>query len=231
MKLSPITLAKALGLRPLDRVQINNAHEIHEFMCLAKRGEHFDLPFFYFQRALNSGMIEVRSPGGYATEVDPRDICDIIRGEPVTVRAMPRSVFIERSRLSLADRQKAPSADCYSEAYVLYAAKDKWGGVDATVWFKDESLNDGKPFSAPVMDDDRAKLVANTKRTVMPVQNRHSSANYSADKGVERAQDFAKAIVTKMISASLKGNRKAVEVLTSIGDNKLGTVALRKIAA
>ena len=229
MQLSSITLAQTLGLRPLDRVQINNAHEIYEFKCFAKRDEHFDLPFFYFQRTLKSGMIEVRSPGGYTTEVDPLDICDIIRGEPVTVRAMPRRTFIERSRLSIADRQKSPSADCYFEAYVLYITKDRWGGVDATVWFKDESLNDDKPFSAPVMDDDRAKLVTNARRTIMPVQNRNSYANYSADKGIQRAHDYARTIVKTMIAASIKGNRKAVEALTSIGDHKFGTAALRKL--
>lgn len=82
--MATIKLCSVLGLRPLDRVQINDKHEIQEMLMAPQLGYgNCDLPFLYFQRALNNGRLEVRSPGGYATTVLPEDICDIVPGKPL----------------------------------------------------------------------------------------------------------------------------------------------------
>lgn len=61
---STLSLAKALGLRPLDRVQINSKHEISEARAFSRyQDAHSELPFFYFQRVVGD-KLEVRSPGG-----------------------------------------------------------------------------------------------------------------------------------------------------------------------
>jgi hypothetical protein len=40
----------------------------------------------------------VRSPGGYACEISPLDVCDVIPGLPIQVRAMPLTEFFDRSQ-------------------------------------------------------------------------------------------------------------------------------------
>ncbi len=60
-----IKLCNVLGLRPLDRVQINDKHEIQEMRMAPQLGYgNCDLPFLYFQRVREDGRLEVRSPGG-----------------------------------------------------------------------------------------------------------------------------------------------------------------------
>lgn len=231
MKNNLVQLATLLHLNPLDRVQINNKKEIDEFFIFGRRGASFDLPFFYFQRILPSGIMEVRSPGGYATTVSPEDICDIIHAEAVTVRAMPRVVLMEHLKLSVKDQQNPVPLSLYAEADVLFVSKDKWGRVDqATVWFKDESFNQSdRATVATIWHEDRALLKSKAKRTVMPVQKYRSAANYSADAGIDRSRDYARRVVNKMFTASMNGCTDTALFLSTIGDKQIKSAALAKL--
>ena len=207
----PLRLANVLGLRPLDRVQVNDAHEIREMGALAQIGCKSDLPFLYFQRVREDGLLEVRSPGGYVTSLAPADVCDVRFGDPMIVRAMPHAQFMTRSRLPVDQRQGRPGDESYAPAYVLYAQKDRWGRVDQVgVWFLDPALNGDKPFHAPVHDDDRACLAQKATRMNMPEMAYRFGAPASADKGLQRERDMANRAVRGFIKASRRGNVLAV---------------------
>lgn len=227
-------LSHFLGLRPLDRLQINNRHEIDEAQAFSRINRFYenriDLPFYFFQRILSDGRLEVRSPGGYVTTVCVEDVCDIIPGEPITVMALPWRDALARMNLSPTERRCPPSPDIYREAFVLYVEKDKWGRVDRVfTWFKDLSLNADSPKNCPISDNDRTMLNRISKRTIMPVMNRYSNANNSADAGVKRRVDYAHSVVEKMINASVKGNHDMAKTLATIGDKKISNASMIKM--
>ncbi len=224
------TISTLLDLHPLDRLQINDKREIQEIRSWQHRyGNIQELPWFFFQRELSDGRLELRNPGGYAVAVDPVDVCDIVRGEPVIVRAMPRKVFLDRLNLSIKDRQVQPSMDCYAEAYVLYVTKNRWGQIDAFVWFKDESLNDERPIRASVHDDDRRMLSAKSRRTLMPILGGSNAANYSADFGLQHDMDYSRNVVKRFVSASLNSNNEVIDVLASAGIRKIPRSELNRM--
>lgn len=215
-----INLGQLLGLRPLDRVQINNRRENAEMRSHGKFADSgAGLPYFYFQRVLDDGRLDVRSPNGYQLTIDPTDICDVVRGEPVVVRAMPERTCIQRGSLSLEDRQKASGDECYAEAFVLYVKKDRWGFVSPTVWFKDAALNGAKPWCAPVHDQDHQTLLKLATRKRMPVLN-NTSSGYSADHNLQAGIDSARIVAASLVRQSLRGNKQAVEALTLAGIRK-----------
>ena len=231
MATTTLNLASALGLRPLDRVQINNRAEIAEMRNDQHMNGAGELPFLYFQRVLSDGRIEVRSPNGYATALDALDVCDVLHGEPVIVRAMPQSVCIARQRLPLRDRQSQPGSDSFAQAYVVYAAKDRWGRADAYVWFLDAALNTtGRPWQGPLHNDDRALLARCARRTRMPVINGTRGASYSADHGCQREEQYNRTVAKALIRAALLGSRSSVQALTSAGVKKIPLSTLNRLA-
>lgn len=223
-----INLNKALGLRPLDRVQVNDAHEIREMLLAPQLGYgHLELPFLYFQRTLDDGRLEVRSPGGYCTAVSPLDICDIVPGQPILVRAMPRTAFLSRLKLTYQERDIPIGPECYAEAHVLYVVKDKWGRIDQTfVWFMDESLNGEKPWCAPIHPSDKVQLDG-IRRTSMPVLGKGGS--YTADHGLAHDRDLNRAIAEGFIRCARKGNRTGREILQMAGVKKISRAMLNRI--
>jgi hypothetical protein len=184
---SPLDLAAVLGLRPLDRVQLNSAWAIAETNLDARGPSGRQLPYYYFQRVVD-GNLELRSPGGCPVSVPPTDVCDVIPSNQVCVMAMPRSVFLERLRLPRQTRQATPSPESYSPAHVLYAFKDRFGRAEAVVWFIDEVLNAGGPFKAPLRDDEFHRFQSLAIRSRMPVCHTSRSAPWSADHGVSRSE-------------------------------------------
>lgn len=90
----PVSLALAMGLRPLDRLQVNSKFAQEQFIA-GKRMGYTDTqqPFWYFQRVTSEGLFEVRSPGGYQDCIHPTDVCDIIPGEPIEIEAVPISRY------------------------------------------------------------------------------------------------------------------------------------------
>lgn len=225
-----INLGCALGLRPLDRVQINDKREIQEMRMAPQLGYgSCDLPFLFYQRVREDGRLEVRTPGGYVTAVRPEDVCDFRPGKPLLVRAMPEKVFLLRSRLPLSERQQRPGSECYAEAYVLYVTKDKWGRVDQTfVWFTDPKLNSDRSKPAPIHDDDRARVAEHARRTNMPVMNKYSG-NYSSDHGLAQERDLSRDIVSRFIKSALRGNKANTEVLAMAGVKKISRATLNKM--
>lgn len=211
-------LADALGLRPLDRVQINDARQIRESRFDAQMGyRHPDLPYWYFQRALPDGRAEVRAPSGYAANVELLDICDIVQGEPLIVRAMPRQEFARRLRLPYQERSLPADAQCYREAHVLCVSKDRWGRVDETyVWFTDPALNADRAWSAPIHPEDKPLVERKARRTYMPVLGK-GSANDSADHGMAAQRDMARCVSTGFLRLALRGNRATASALAEAG--------------
>lgn len=225
-----IKLGSVLGLRPLDRLQVNNAREIREMQIAPQFGYRAELPFLYFQRVLDDGRLEVRSPSGYATALDPWDVCNIVPGQPIVVRAMPRERFIARSKLSFNERQLKPAPDCYADAIVLYVTKDRWGRVDQVfVWFVDPALNGDRPYAAPIDDNDRLDLAQQARRTVMPVMGKGSrGAACSADHGVQREESLARDVAKGLIRRAILRDRQGVEYLAMAGLKKINRAALNR---
>ena len=228
----PVDLGKMLGLRPLDRLQINDAHENRERLSWIRMGHQQDceLPFYYFQRILADGRLEVCSPGGYLTAIDPTDACDIFRGEPVMVRAMPKSIFIERLKLTIQERNLPLGPESYADAYVMCVEKDRWSRVDRVfVSFVDPSLNQGERFSAPIHPEDRQRLNALARRTLMPVVTPKHGAGYSADHGVARQQAIHKATVNALFHCALTSDQNGIQTLAAVGIKPLKQSALNRL--
>lgn len=225
-------LSKLLSLKPLDRLQINDAHENRERRSWMRMGhkQDCDLPFYYFQRVLEDGRLEVCSPGGYRTAIAPTDACDIIPGHPVMVRAMPKSVFVERLKLSVHERTHPPGPECYADAYVMRVEKDRWSRVDRVlVSFVDPSLNQGEHFSSPIHPDDRIGLNAKARRTVMPVITSSRSDGYSANHGITHQQDIHRLTVNALIRCAKKRDKAGIQTLSMAGIKPLKRAALNRI--
>ncbi len=225
-------LSNLLGLKPLDRLQINDAHETRERRNWMRMGhqQDCDLPFYYFQRILDDARLEVCSPGGYRISIAPTDACDIIPGDPVMVRAMPKSVFIERLKLPLNERTLPPAPECYAEAYVMRVEKDRWSRVDRVfVSFVDPSLNQSEHFSTPIHPDDRKALEDVARRTRMPVITQSGGANYSANQGVARQQGVLKSTVDALIRCANKRDRVGIQTLSMVGVKPLKQAALNRL--
>ncbi len=217
--MSARTLGHCLGLKPLDRLQIANRREVAEMRAFSQpRGKPQDLPFLFFQRVLPDGMLEVRSTSGYVTRVDPLEVCDIIPGVPVCVRAMPRSVFLARLKLPLAERGAPAPNDSYHSASVRYVMKDRWGRIDQVfVTFDDDTLNrDAESFATPVTARDREHLNATATRSTMPVMGPGTSAA-SADKGLAHEKELHSEAAQALVACALAGHAAGVERITSIG--------------
>lgn len=200
----------------------------------AQRGrQEADLPYWFFQRVLEDGRLEVRSPGGFVIAVDPLDVCDVLPGMPVTVRAMPRAVFLERLKLAPSERNGRAAESCFHEADVLHITKDRWGRVDmVVVLFRDATLNSGGPWNAPIHPDDREALESKANRTWMPVVSpTRGAANHSADKGVAAAVDAARHAARLFIRCGLSGNTRAVSAIAMSGAKPLTSAAINRLSA
>lgn len=205
-----ILLASLIGLKPLDRIQINNKEMRSDsanwrVMNGFRRDE---LPYLFFQRLLPNGRIEARMPGGRAIHVDIGDICDVIPGEPIQVRAIPQSVFIQRN--SAVGPLKFAEED-YQAAHVLYVTKDRWNRVDRVlVTFDDPTLNGSSTFSCPIHPNCREMLNATAKRTRLPVEGHTSSGTkVSADMGLDREMDLLATTSWTFMVTAMRGNAEA----------------------
>lgn len=215
-----VRLASCLGLRPLDRVQLSSEAAYKELEVDRRLYGIVEpeLPWLFFQRVCEDGLLELRSPSGFARRVHASDICDFLAGEPVVVRAMPRAVFSERLRLPLGERQRSPTDEAYQPAYVRWVSKDRWGRVDARVQFLDDSLNHGEgDFINPVHGADRHLLESKATRAFMPVYDCRAmrGGSCSADRGVEASKAFGKAVAQGLVQSALKGREVAVSALAA----------------
>lgn len=213
----PVRLASFFQMQPLWRVQVNSREAIRESTIEPPSpGARAQLPYWFFQRVVGE-QVELRTPGGYAALVSPQDICTVVPRPVVTVQAMPRARFVQRSAMPLSARQQPPADDWYAPAHVLYGRKDRFGHVQFVVSFVDPQLNgpDNQPFAAPLRDDERARLEALARRTVMPIQG-PGRANYSADHGVSKAEDRTRRAVSELIAAALRGDDLRVGELMAV---------------
>jgi len=223
-----ISLASALGLRPLDRVQINSRETLREYWYDQGMKQPSELPFWFFQEVKADGQLLVRSPAGRTMNVNPEDICDVIPGEPILVKAMPTSVFVER--LKLQHRGEAVGPECYADAWLQYVIKDRWGRADSiAVLFLDPAHNVGKSTFNPVGQAERERITKLARRTNMPVISGYSAA-YSADHGVEAAANLNHAIVRRFIKAGVQGQAHVVERLTIAGAKPIKRPELNRLA-
>ncbi|CAN5329915.1 hypothetical protein BH10PSE16_BH10PSE16_28560 [soil metagenome] len=209
-------LASILGLRPLDRVLINSRHEIGEARAFSKFADQpFELPWFYFQRVIGQ-QFEVRSPGGYATLISPLDVCDVLPGTPIAVKAITPAAFVARLSLSPAERNAGAGPPDFAEAHVLFAEKDKWGRATFCVWFTDERHNGKHPWRATLPGADAGQCARLARRTVMPVISR-SGASHSADHGTAQAAALDARVATLFIGSALRGDASSASRLACAG--------------
>lgn len=218
---SDMQLSNLFKFTPLDRLQINDKRTIDDLSVFRRMYgiNNPELPFVYFQRVLSDGKIEVRSPSGQGFSVDATDVCDVIKGEPVIVRAMTRQTFIARSSRPIEERHLGPTENDYQPAYVLWVSKNQYGQIEPRVLFLDEALNQERHNSntwiAPVHIEDRFILESVAKRTIMPVSHYKSKANASADHGIERVKYNNDHLVKCFIQASIMNKNAAIDLLLS----------------
>lgn len=216
-----MNLASFLGLRPLDRVQINDATERREIQRQRRGGSC--RPFWFFQRVVGE-RLEVRAPGGYAAVVRPEDLCDVIAGSPITVQAA-----LPPPERGGPDRTGASSARF--PAVVLYATRDRWGFVDPYVLFVDGALNTtGRPCRVIVGVEDRDRLQAIVSRRIMPVMSpRHANSGGTAEAGVVREEQYSRYTVQRLIDAAMRGRDGAVKQLASAGFKRFSTSQMNRL--
>lgn len=217
------TLAAALGLRPLDRLQIADRSELAQMrrtgQPLAAPG---DLPFWFFQRLMPDGLIEVATASAYVTSVSVLDVCDIRREpEPIKVKAMTRSTFLRRLSARCGQPLHSPGPDDYADAYVLRVVLDRWQRVDSCyVQFVDDALNSGTAtFSAPLATGEADRLQSLSRQGLFPVSRvsvRRAGFGGSA-RGLRREATQVDRQVRALFKAALGGDAKAVARLTAAG--------------
>lgn len=207
---TPKSLSALLSFKPLDSLQIATTRELHDSSIFTRTYRN-ELSWVYFQRCMPDGRIEVMTPSGYALSVDATEICDVRPARPVHVRAMPKIKFLERLALPLKDRQAAAGPESYSDAMVLFAMKNAYGQFDYSVQFLDPAYRADSMRQAPIAHEDRVRLKALTRRSVMPVQ---SSKRYGtgvvADHGAGADQRRAKMAFGKFLASRLSGSHTAV---------------------
>lgn len=197
-----IHLANALGLKPLDRVQVASKHVLRE----ARLGvlKPAPPPFWFFQYIRpDDGMLCVRSPSGYVDHVDPLDIYDMREGNALVVQAMPKQEFCRWLGRPLHERNGTPAdASFYRPAHVMWAQRAKWGNAEAVVRFLDDTLNAGDSWTkyfAPLCQEDRERVRKHATRVNMPIVSRQSAPSWSADTGLKAAEQRAQTTARRFI--------------------------------
>lgn len=209
-----MNLVQLLAIPPLSKVQVSSRREIQEASLLCGlstgRGQPNpplpELPFWYFQ-CENAGLLELRSPGGYVTRVRPDDVCDVILADPLLVQAMPHAVFLQRSRLSAAERHSTYGPHLFQQANVMWVEKDRWGRVDRVgVRFVDDAFNHAKGTFACTLSDESRRLVGDVaRRTRMPVSKYGDRPNFSAQNGELKETASARRRLGAYLSSRLRG--------------------------
>lgn len=194
----PVSLGGVLNLARMDRVQVLSQRTVRE----ARSGSFVrpgtlvrrEYPYWFFHCVDASGRLVVRSPGGYMEKVDPLDICDVQAGTPLRVMAVPRAVFLARSKcpVKLPGGRRFDEASDFEWATVMMVSKDRWARIDRVhVLFDDASLNEGdqwQTWSSLVRDQDVVMLNQCARRTILPVIGGRCIAGFSADHGLAAAE-------------------------------------------
>jgi hypothetical protein len=174
------TLAKIMGLRPLDRLQLSARDALG-----VERSKQAP-PFWYFQRYLDGNLIEVRAPNGEPATICIHDAYDVRQGLPIVVKARTATGRI-------------------ADAYVLYAGRDRFGDADLYVSFLD-ALS-ASPQRASLVDLDRSTVAKMAAPHVMPVCSAPASQVQSAERGESRHHDDCRRAVRAFIEHSLACDR------------------------
>lgn len=224
-------LSNVFGLKPLDRLQLNNHQAIRNCQATKRMGKvDAEQPYWFFQRICDDGRLEVRSPTGYCDIISIQDICDIIPCEPIIVNAMTTAAFIKRIS-NPAQSKHEPQATEYAPAYLVYVHKDKRGRIDsAAVQFLDPELNQGKPTFSPISQADRERLEKTINRTMLPIiQSHRNAALDSADNGIKTSNAINKAVVNGFIQTSLAGRHDAAMKLSEAAIHDFNKRKINKI--
>jgi len=226
----------ACALRPLDRVQTMTVGDLAEQRREQRRRGRFDaLPWWFVQRPLDDGRIEVCSATGYLEYIWPEDICDVRPAEPITVLAIPKSLFLERLSLEWGCLQAIARDDprWYAPAHVLRVSKDRWGRLDRVyVSFLDASYNTetgkGLHYSAPLHDDSRRTLSQIARRTRLPVIPSTSTRSAAGGEVYTTNKEDAQAnlMVRRVFASALNGHATGV---ATIADTELVPATTAKL--
>lgn len=198
----PYQLGAALGLRPLDRVQVNNRScQQRSRYSNQLTGKHEPLPFWYFLFTEGDGRLVLRTPAGSEYLVDPLDVCDTLPGQPLVVRAMPEQCWLRW--LSLRKSSAPAPPEFFAEAHVVYVRKDRWNRVEnVSVRFLDPALNcrtDGRSRLAVLAEGELVRIAPFVNRNRMPVLTPSFGGNYSAEQGVQAAATRIRGRVRRFI--------------------------------
>lgn len=201
--------AQALGLRPLDRVQVYDREVRAELRYDMQRGRGMTPPpFWYFMFITDEGQLAVSSPAGSVNYLDPTDVLDVrpSKDGPIAVKAITDKAHL--AWLKLDPKQQQHARPIYSDAHVVGAFRNRWGQLDYYVRFLDPSLNhrqDGTRRFAPVADGDRRQLAKVVRRTRMPVRA-DRGGNWSADQGLVAAETTVRYQFRSFLDAALSGD-------------------------
>jgi hypothetical protein len=217
-----MSLAKALGLKPLDRVLVASKHALREANAFHQLGyrKAVELPYWFYQGVREDGMLRLMAPNGYVDYVDPLEVQDLIPGEPIKVMAIPREFFLARLKLPLAERVAAPGDEWYREGSIMHAQRDRWGGFAYRIWFDDERFNGehSDTFTPTLKDGEERRVKPLTRRHRMPVAWRGSGPS-SAEHGVANAATKVERVVGSFIQAALIGDNRKVAALLDVSIN------------
>lgn len=219
----------ALGLRPLDRVQVVSRSALYELRNTQHRGAPLaDLPHLFFQRVLEDGKLLLRAPGGATVSVHPTEACSIVRGDPIEVMAMPQKHFSEAQQW----RHSNPTGEnpaFFKPGYLTHVMKDRWGRLDmAWVAFHDKRLNESWSFANPLTAGDRERVSALMNRRRMPVLG-PGSAPESADHGLDQQTSKEYYASRQFFKAALAGHTAKASALASYSVKPLSTAAINRM--
>ncbi|MDP3522247.1 MAG: hypothetical protein Q8S02_16675 [Hydrogenophaga sp.] len=224
-----LDIGRALGLRPLDRVQIVSRSALYELRNWQHRGAaSAELPHLFFQRVLEDGNLLLRTPGGATVSVHPTEACSMVPGEPIEVMAMPQMHFFEVQEW----RRSNPTAEnpsFFKPGYLTHVMKDRWGRL-AMAWvaFHDKRLNESWSFANPLTDGDRERVSELMNRRRMPVLG-PGSASESAVHGLDQQASKEHYASRQFFKAALAGNTSKASALASFSIKPLSTAAINRM--
>ena len=171
----------------------------------------------YFQQVLPDGLVEVGMWGGAVVVVQPLDVCDVLPGEPIKVRAMKHRAWLEWVALPPHAAQRTrPHPEAYEEAYVLRASLCRSGRLHSVRTVACDGS--APPRSVPLHDHDWCAMAKLPLDRLMPVQKsgRQWSAG-SASMGVARAQRGDALVAQALMASALRSDARAVQELADHG--------------
>ena len=206
-----VMLHRMLELTPLTKLLVGDRSTIRDARFMAD-GRWIELPYWFYQYTNQHGELVASSPGGYLANLAPTDVFDMIPAEPIRVKALSAPAYLRHLK---ANSHGPAAPEYFTDASVIMAFKDRWGGFDYRVRFDDPDLNTSSTYFAPIPKEDRERIAKLINRRNIPVVNYRSSSPWSADQVAKSISLAAEKKTRKFFAVALSGDARRTTKLAT----------------